>query len=159
MDLESFASRLLPQIAPSICRAWSVLNSQQPEAIQEAKNSLHSVDTHHLQTGDLKGLLFGDPVRFVEDLISQLQLMADLAHLKHRTAQRTDTSETLSAFYHSFLAWQQRHGFSDWARGPFISRVQQTLEPIIPGISSIPFDPRHGYTLRILDTVKKAAQR
>lgn len=159
IDLPRFAGRLLPKVAEELCGGWIALNGDDPQRMREAENALASVDSRRLESGELGGLLFGDPARLLEDLVLQLRAMAPLARIRRLLPQEKDPRTDLRAFAEAFRTWQRRHGFSDWARGPFIERLHHTLEPIIPGISTMPFDPRHGYTTRILHAVQGAARQ
>jgi len=157
LDLPGFASRLLPAAAEPLSRGWCALAAAEPQPMEQARAELARLSPRSLRPGELGGLLFASPRRLIRDLILQLDTMASLARIRLLHSQDADPRPALRRFYTAASRWQQRHGFADWARGPFISTLHSTLEPLIPGISSLPFDPRHGYSLRLLQAVKNAA--
>jgi hypothetical protein len=157
LDLPGFASRLLPRAAEPLCRGWRALAAEEPEPMRRAREQLSRLPSRTLRPGELGGLLFRSPQRLIDDLILQLHTMETLARIRGLPLHDPETRPAIRRFHAAASRWQQRHGFADWARGPFISRVHTTLEPLIPGISSLPFDPRHGYSLRLLQAVAQAA--
>ena len=76
-----------------------------------------------LKTGPLKGLLFGDGSRFIDDLILQLRLTATMNEFRsviNTQANNTANVKTsLAALTAASDAWQQKHGYSNhWSWPP-----------------------------------------
>jgi len=78
---------------------------------------LSSLSGSGLKAGPLKGLLFGDPARFIHDLVLQLRMASALYKFraavyssKHSTRM---IKQTMSSFIDAAQAWQQTTGYTN----------------------------------------------
>ena len=126
-DLPGFAARLYPAAADKIANGWMALHSQHPESMEQARDELAGLDLGDLQTGDMAGLLFGDPRRLPEDLICQLNVMAPL----ERATTRKGRERRLAEFGKALSAWQRRTGFND---RPSSNRIVDILRTVCPEV-------------------------
>ena len=73
--------------------------------------------TNQLTPGPLKGLLFGDPARFVNDLILQLQLASAMytfsAAVNKEPRNNSQVKESLGSLASAAETWQQKHGYGN----------------------------------------------
>jgi hypothetical protein len=122
-DYVELAERLITGQGETIYAAWNALGGTDPQAMRAAAESLASIDKASLQPGPLRGLLFGEPGRFINDLVLQLHALADLEDF--RAAALADPQEhekvttTFAAFIDSVSKWQECHGYSgawSWPR-------------------------------------------
>jgi hypothetical protein len=129
--------------------------------------------------GPLRGLLFGSPERFLEDLALQLRAVGALhafrAALDTAPANPALTRATFAAFVHAIAAWQQRHGFSGHWRWPAMQDALRKFDA--PGVHAVldtlrivsdegatPFERvKNGlahletYTTRLIEALQRAA--
>jgi hypothetical protein len=75
-DYASFADDLILGQGQIIVQAWKAIAGEDPAAKRETAEKLDVLARRELPTGRLKGLLFGDPARFLTDLVMQLRLKA-----------------------------------------------------------------------------------
>ncbi|WP_428307919.1 hypothetical protein [Lacipirellula sp.] len=111
-DYVEFADQLLPGHGAEIVAGWTALTSVDTEHMLATAASLEKLAAGDLKTGPLKGLMFGDPQRFLTDIAMQLRLRA--AGEKFIVAQEqenADANELFAAFVDQFSQWQERHGY------------------------------------------------
>src|SRR5690606_30984121 len=77
-DYVAFANDLLPGNGETVVAGWKALVGQDAEAMDAAADRLAALEGQTLETGPRTGLLFGDPQRFVNDLVLQLRSAAAL---------------------------------------------------------------------------------
>ncbi|OPZ87700.1 MAG: hypothetical protein BWY76_00334 [bacterium ADurb.Bin429] len=81
-DLRGFADGLIPGCGELLVEAWETLGSDDPARMRAAAGRMAIL--HRASTpGPLGGLLFGDPERYLEDLVLQLTFLADLLDFNH----------------------------------------------------------------------------
>ncbi len=92
------------------------------------QDALDAVAKTNPKAGKLKGLLFNDPVRFLNDLYLQLNMAASMYEF-HTAVNGKDIKtiqNTLGAFITAVDAWQQKHGYSNhWYWPPMIEASRQ----------------------------------
>jgi len=87
-DYIQFANDLIPGQGKLIVDAWKILNADSPKAIYNMIQKLEQVNSHKLIGGPLKGLLFNEPQRFINDLVLQLRFKS--AYMEFYTASKND---------------------------------------------------------------------
>jgi hypothetical protein len=113
-----FAHRLIPGREELIVKAWEALGSQDAKAMRAMVKELEPASKANLKTGDLKGLLFGAPRRFIDDLRLMLPYKAAGLDFIAAIAARRDVRRTLGDFVVAAEAWQKQHGYENrwkWA--------------------------------------------
>ncbi len=106
-----FANDLIPGHGPQIVEGWTALRSGTPEHKRKVAQSLEKLAATNLGTGPLKGLLFGDPQRFVSDIAMQLKLHAACDEFCQASERRQPVGASFKAFAKEFAAWQKRNGY------------------------------------------------
>lgn len=119
-DYVRFAEDLIPGQGQAIADAWKAPASGDAASMRAAASKLDALTPAQLQPGSLEGLLFGDPQRFVSDLVDQLALRADLEDF-HAAAfaepqDRARIKEAFTHFIDAADAWQTRHGYKNMWR-------------------------------------------
>jgi hypothetical protein len=123
VDYIAFANELLPGNGESIVEAWDALQGEDVARMNAVIKKLSPLQKATLKTGPLKGLLFGDGSRFIDDLILQLRLTATMNEFRSViNTQANNTSNvkaSLAALTAASDAWQQKHGYSNhWSWPP-----------------------------------------
>jgi hypothetical protein len=121
-DYVAFANRLIPGHGDKIVTGWQVINSPAAAPIRAAVEALRPLQNQSLEAGDLKGLLFGDPQRFIKDLVQMLDMRATLEDLHAAAmanADPADLTPLLQAFVNATGTWQNTHNYKNnwvWPR-------------------------------------------
>lgn len=110
-DYIAFANDLLPGHGAAIVRGWTALSGSDPAAMHAAGSELQQIAGTSLKTGPLKGLLFGDPKRFLTDLVRMLRLKAAGEEFAIASEKNQDIKPTFKAYVEAFTDWQKVHGF------------------------------------------------
>lgn len=177
-DYAALANDLLVGQGEAIVAAWKALSNVDGNAMKAASNALKSLSSSDLGPGPLKGLLFGDPQRFVNDLVTQLDAKAALedvhAALAAEPQDKVRIGESFRLFVTAIDAWQKQHGYCNfWAW----ERMEQALARLNnPGINAVletrnykgegatPFEriqngfsATETFTLRLIEAMKAAA--
>ena len=182
-DYLELAERLIPGQEHEILAGWRAMASRDVEEVREAgravEETARSVGPGKVRTGDLEGLLFGDPVRFLDDLAVQLRVREECcAFVTATSGQSTvaaaggdDLRAALGRFTASASAWHRRHGYRNrwgWPRlrealkglgSPDLDRV---LEPETVGATPFQRVQAHYYrtetqTVRLLEAMGRYA--
>lgn len=119
-DYVELGEQLIVGQGESIYAAWDALGGTNREEMREAALVLSALDTSRFQLGPLKGLLFGDGQRFIDDLVCQLTVLADLEDFRAAALAEPQDKErvtlTFATFIDSVSKWQQRHGYcNNWS--------------------------------------------
>ncbi|HOF89468.1 MAG TPA: hypothetical protein PLZ36_15410, partial [Armatimonadota bacterium] len=160
-DLPSFADGLIPGCGPLLAAAWEALGGDDPARMRAAAGRLAIL--HRASTpGPLAGLLFGDPERYLEDLVLQLTFLADLYEFN-----RTVELPALARLHASWSAWQARTGFADAFFGPVRDLAEPPLRALRHPAIAETFaawdnwrDPagRHGIVPRLLAAIAEVVE-
>ncbi len=130
-DYLHFANDLIPGKGAAILAAWKALAGTDAAAMSEAEARLASLSKTVLTPGPLQGLLFGDPQRFVDDLVMQLRLRASLETFRAAVfAVPTDNAivaTELARFVDAAETWQRRHNYKNNWSWP---RMEETLRKL-----------------------------
>jgi hypothetical protein len=102
--------------------AWESLRGGNVAAIGASMASLAALKETTLTPGPLKGLLFGDPARFVLDLELQLKMMGTLETLYQGAVAQPQDAPAIKAAFAAFIDahvdWQQQHAYkNNWYDG------------------------------------------
>lgn len=189
-DYPELAARLLPGWEREISCAWWAMASRDEEEVRDATRVMGEAAAAAAQgapqTGDLAGLLFGDPVRFLGDLAAQLEVRAACSGFVALAAEGGagdpvpgdpvpggEARAALGRFAAAASAWQRRHGYRNawgWPRlrqalkglgSPDLNRV---LDP--EPVGATPFEQVQSHyfrtetqTIRLLEAMARYAGR
>lgn len=126
---ERFADELLLGLGPVIVRAWKALASSNAQEMLAAAEAVDAVRTGPLRPGPLKGLLFGDPKRFLGDLVLQLRFAARLEEFCGAVERNAPAKEPLGRFLEVATAWQKQHGYGNTWWAPRLFDAMRRLNP------------------------------
>ena len=113
-DYIEFASRVLPGSADTIVRAWQAVGGTASDPIDASIAELKTLPPKNLtSTGDLRGLLFGSPERFMSDLALMLRVRQKFLALQQSANPGPGCSTELHDFVTAAKAWQQQHGYEN----------------------------------------------
>lgn len=132
-DYVKFANELIPGYGADIVEGWEALQGQDGPRIRAAIARVNGIPDRP-PTGELKGLLFGDPGRFVGDLVAQLEMAAALYDFRMTlSVQPRDERRvraTLGRFVTTVEKWQGRHGYTNhWHWGPMFDALKELNDP------------------------------
>jgi hypothetical protein len=135
-DYVTFADDLLPGHGREIVDGWRALASGNVGLMTGAADKLQSLATAPVQTGPLRGLLFGDPQRFLTDLVKELRLFAALEELYTSVvvipADNATVKSSLLAFADAATAWQNTHEYKNMWHWERMERALEKLNiPVI----------------------------
>ena len=173
-----FANRLLPGHGDKIVAAWEAMDGIDAEKIYAALASVEPLLNAESQAGELRGLLFGDPKRFINDLVLMLRTRATLEEFHAAAMEKPDSKETgekMAKFVEAISAWQSQHGYKN---NLYLSRLEEPLMRVAPefykallaelsykGEGATPFEKiQNGYknvetfTPRMIDAMGKTAE-
>ena len=112
-DLTRLADTLLQGQGGLIAEAWKTLAGNDAPAMVAMAESLVEVNDAELLPGHLGGLLFGNPRRFVDDMILQLRAKAAYRHFLHSVGKKTSDGDAFAAFVDKVSTWQHKHGYQN----------------------------------------------
>ena len=134
-DYLAFAEQLIPGQGATILAGWKALGVPDATAMRSVAERLQGLGEKQLAAGPLRGLLFGDPQRFVLDLVFQLRLKAALAELRVAAEKKQDLCTPLAGFIAAAEAWQQRHGYQcQWHMPQLVPVLLKLRSPEIQAV-------------------------
>ena len=110
-DYVSFANDLIEGQGQLIVNAWEAVSGEDGARMRVAAKELRIAESGKLTPGPLRGLLFGDPYRFLNDLIMQLDLKAPYEDFLIATDRNHGVKQALAAFLATADTWQRQNGF------------------------------------------------
>lgn len=150
-DYVAFANRLIPGHGDMIVQGWEALQGSDAERIEDVARALELLQRDALPAGTLDGLLFGNPSRFVGDLVLQLRATAGLHRFRESLRGEPRDERQVAAGFRVFVDavsdWQARHGYSNHWRWPAMQEALSMLH-------SAPIDA----TLRTLSWVSEEGE-
>jgi len=164
-DLAGFARRLLPGLEELIAEAWQGLTKAEPSIQRDLAQQVRAQAGGSHPMGELKGMLFGDPNRFLNDLAMNLEMRAALTEFAQ--AAPVD-AQAIRKLLKVVRPYQQQLGFVDAYGGAVYEKMNRPLEQVAdPAIHAAleQFvdwrDPgvRQGVTLRLLDAMEAFAEK
>ncbi len=126
-DYVAFAERLLPGHGETIVAGWEAVNQVDPAIIEAAEAKVSALAETELKPGDMEGLLFGSPKRFVTDLGHVLRFRATLERFRTAALDGADkkvVAETMAAFVKEATDWQKVH---DYKNNWYMPRMEEAL--------------------------------
>jgi hypothetical protein len=176
-DYLQFANDLVPERGDFIVAGWQALVGSDPVAMWAAAANLESAVLTAPKGGRLRGLLFGDPKRFLLDLAKMLRLRAAIVDLAAVTAKKQNPKTALGNLIEAAETWQRQNGYeNNWydpklhqalrnLNSPAINAVldvtYEAHEPFSPGITTPEAQVRQNfrsietYTPRLLAAMKR----
>ncbi|HOC55717.1 MAG TPA: hypothetical protein PKI20_08860 [Verrucomicrobiota bacterium] len=112
-DFVQFAEELIPGQGELIVQGWESFESGYTAAMRVAADRLEQVPGGQLKAGPLKGLLFGEPKRFVGDLVCMLRLKAAFLEFVATSESGTGVKTALGGFTDALEAWYKRTGYQN----------------------------------------------
>lgn len=169
-DYVQFANDLLPGHGRSIVDGWMTLSGDDPRPMYAIAHSLKKLSQSRLRMGPLKGLLFGDPHRFLMDIVMQLRMKAAYLQFIGDSTDGGDVRGSFPAFVRAAETWQHTHGYECAWGWPGLGEALHALQsPEIDGVldtkieGSTAFERVHDslrkmetYTSRLLAAMKAA---
>ena len=178
-DYVRFADDLLPGHGATIVAAWKALVSADQAQLAAALSEVQALATGPLSPGPLKGLLFGSPQRFIDDLVLQMHMQLALERF-HQAAfaspsVQSNTVARLGEFAAAAGAWQAKHAYrNNWSSPRMEEALRKFNDSTINaalsahdylGEGKTPFERVQSgfykvetYTPRLLDAMRSASQ-
>jgi hypothetical protein len=128
-EFTRFAEDLIPGIGQAIVQAWEALGSANSTALLSAAQRLQSLRGKTFIAGPLKGLLFGDPDRFMDDLQAMVELKAAGQGFIDRPSRNR-----LSPLVTALKKWQQRTGYMNRFAWPELEAALLKFEPRLASV-------------------------
>jgi len=178
-DYVHFANDLIPGQGEGIVAAWKALAGTDAAQMAGAEPKLKMLADQSITPGPLKGLLLGDPKRFINDLVMQLRLRASLEEFHQAVFTRPMDKAEVAASFAAFIAaaetWQKQHNYKNnwsWPRmeeallkldneslnsamkaHSYIGEGQTPFEKVQNGFLTV-----ETYTPRLIEAMKKALE-
>ena len=141
-DYIAFAEDLIPGFGETIVRAWKALAGSDPAVMRVCAAELTRLSARRLKSGPLKGLLFGSPRRFVNDLAMMLRVRAAFESLRAAVECGASATEPLGEFVAAATGWQRQHGYENTWWWPNLDGVLRKLNaPEVNAVLDTRFDP------------------
>lgn len=178
-DYVEFANRLIPGHGDVIVSAWEAMNLVEADRIHAALAGIEPLLKIDLPKGDLEGLLFGDPQRFVNDLVLMLTARAtfeEFHSVAMNTAGTKETGRRMLAFVNALEAWQDQHDYKNNLSWPRLEEALLIIDPDFykpfldqrsyKGEGTTPFEQLQNgfktvetFTPRIIDAMRRSAEK
>jgi hypothetical protein len=170
-DYVQFANDLIIGKGGEIVEAWKALNGSDSTKMQAAADRLAKTGDEPLKTGPLSGLLFGDPKRFVHDLVMQLRYQAAFTVLTTAVKQNQPWQVPLAGYLTALEAWYAEHGYQNyWASAADVllklnaPEIREVFNPKL--LAATPFGRvkedlyvKELFTERLLEAIRKVLIR
>lgn len=145
-DYVQFANDLLPGLGPTIVEGWKTLHSQDAPAMRAVAARLEQAASGKPKTGSLKGLLFGDPVRFLTDLVMMLRMRAGLEELIAAQESGQGVKAAFQTFVEAAEAWQKRHGYrNNWYDPRMHQALRKLNSPAINAVLNVTYEAQEPF--------------
>ena len=162
-DYIKFANDLLPGNGETIVEGWEALQGEDVAKMKAAIKKLSPLLKSTLKTGPLKGLLFGDGSRFIDDLILQLRLTSTMYEfstvINNQANNKAKVKKTFAALTAAADAWQTKHGYGNHWHWPAFHEALRKLnaKPVTETLNTLTFVSEEGDTP--FDKVKNGLAR
>jgi hypothetical protein len=127
LDLAAFGERLVSGAGAAIARAWSALACEDTESQSDAAQNLREEARRPHTRGELAGLVFGDPNRFLIDLAMNLEVRTRLADFDVAVQSGQGIVPALQCLLERLRPYQRRIGFVDAYGGPLEAKLNRPL--------------------------------
>jgi hypothetical protein len=143
-DYVAFANDLIQGGGETIVQGWMALAGNDAKKMRAMADQLAQLGGQPLAAGPLKGLLFGDPQRFVTDLVLELRMKGAYEGFVAASDQGQGVKEKLKDFVDAAAEWQTRTGYQcAWGWPRMTETLKKLRSPIIDAILE---EVGHGYT-------------
>jgi hypothetical protein len=126
-DYIHFSGELLTGQGELIVRAWKALAGEDTILMRTLAEELAALRSQDLVPGRLKGLLFGNPQRFIDDLRHELLMNAAYVDFIGASQDKVD-KEKFRDFLAATKAWQGIHGYQTVWLWPRLAAVLKKLK-------------------------------
>jgi len=109
-DYATFADKLIRGYGELIVEAWKAIAGEDVVRSRSVADRVEKAAKGKLLTGELEGLLFGEPRRFMNDLVLQLRFRAAGIEFMASSADRIDATK-FKAFVSALENWHAAHGY------------------------------------------------
>lgn len=141
VDWPRVGDRLIPGCGETIAAGWGALDSGDPDRQRAAAAAVRTAlaRSEGVTVGDLGGLLFGSPVRFLEDLACNLELRACLGRFGRAVeAGGGALGPAVREMLPALRACCERTGFVDAYGGPLYTELNEPLARLRhPGLDAV----------------------
>jgi hypothetical protein len=134
-DYLNFADRLISGRGSLILAGWKALAGTDAAAMRTAADQLDALKADKLTPGPLKGLLFGDPHRFINDLVMELKLKAAFLDFVGATSKQEGVKAAFKNFVEAAASYQKQTGYQCAWEWPKLDSSLASLKS--PGINAI----------------------
>ena len=110
-DYIEFADGLIEGQGGLIVKGWLALAGEDSGSMRDIAERLGVLAGGPLNSGHLKGLLFGDANRFMTDLVMQLRLKAAFEDFVAAAMNDRELDSSLRNFVTAAKEWQRQHGY------------------------------------------------
>jgi hypothetical protein len=126
-DYVQFAGNLLTGLGQLIVDAWQTLAGKDSSEMRSMADKLQAPRRKDFVPGPLRGLLFGNPQRFISDLVYQLRMQAAYRDAVAASQDSLD-KEKFRAFLSAAKAWQGVHGYQTVWLWPGVADMLRKLK-------------------------------
>ena len=126
-DYEAFADRLIVGQGRMIVGAWKTLAGDESGAMRAEASKIEGLVSKPLRAGDLQGLFFGSPSRFLTDLAMMLRTKAGYADFVRAVERNDKVAAALEDFLTATERWQKTHGYENQWRFPKLNETLRKL--------------------------------
>ena len=146
-DYHQFANDLIPGQGALIVEGWKNVAGSDPVAMSATAAKLEQVAVGVPKGGSLKGLLFGDPQRFLRDLVKMLRLRAAIEEMAAVTAKKENPKPALRNLVRAAEIWQRQHGYQNNWYDPKLHQALRNLNsPAINAVLNVTYEAREPFS-------------
>ncbi len=161
-DLDGFADRLIPGLGSLIATSWRTMQTPDSARMREMATEVTNAAVSNPEAGPLRGLLMGNPQRFLIDLAQMLAFKAGIVDVD-REAGGDGARTAARSLASAWRTWQQRTGFADLgdAQGLYAALDKLGLQQIKDELALLHrYDPPkfHGMALRLIAALEAWSQ-
>ena len=127
-DYVGFADQLIQGQGQLLVASWKALAGDDAQQMRTKANELQVLAKQPVTPGPLKGLLFGDPHRFITDLVMELRLKAAFEDFVAATEAKKGVKESFKTFVDAAAAYQKRTGYQCLWEWPKLDTALETLK-------------------------------
>jgi len=126
-DYVEFANDLITGKGREIVDAWKALSGEDAALMRAHAAIIRKAATQKLSTGRLRGLLFGDPARFLNDLVMQLEMKGAYQDFLRASRDGGNVKTALANFVAAAEVWQKQHGYENRWQWPGLHEALDKL--------------------------------
>ena len=127
-DYVGFADRLIQDQGKLIVAGWKALSGTNSPTMRSVADRLDALKNGVMKPGDLKGLLFGAPVRSITDLVMELRLKAAFEDFVAATETMKGVKESFRTFVDAAAAYEKRTGYQCLWEWPKLDTALESLK-------------------------------